>query len=140
MFLPQDGRQGFVCLNSKFQRRDTHSEEKMWNFLLHQLSSAKYAKAWVSALLFEIPASVFVSRPQMTAWHHHACLRSPRALRAPNRNAGVPSSPPQDEQGQLTIPGGKALSVIVLVCTPKSVDALWQTFPVHVPSTTTTHL
>ena len=55
-FLLQGDGWGSICLNNKFKRRGSPSEGAMWNFLPHRLSHAKHAKAWVSALLFEIRA------------------------------------------------------------------------------------
>lgn len=73
--------------------------------------SAACARAWVSALLFEIRAWVFVNRPQITAWHHRTCLRTPRApvlsaQECSDRSGRrCPSQCPQPEtRGQLITP------------------------------------
>lgn len=82
--------------------------------------SAKCARAWVSALLFEIRAWVFVNRPQIPAWHHRTCLRTPRAPvlsaqecsdRSGRRR---PSQCPQPEtRGQLITPGSNLIQFLV---------------------------
>lgn len=82
--------------------------------------SAKCARAWVSALLFEIRAWVFVNRPQITAWHHRTCLRTPRApvlssQECADRSGRLrPSQCPQPEtRGQLITPGSDLIQFLV---------------------------
>lgn len=105
-----------------------------------QLSNTALAKAWVSALLFEIRAQVSVNRPQITAWHHRTCLRTPGTPGLSSQECSDHSGrarPPRlhsEDEGQRITTGSSWMRplYIVFVYVLAAVHALWQSFRVPV--------